>query len=503
MIGWLLRQESVRSIALVRIGIALLIAQDTLASWRYSVELYSSAGPAMPVFFDPVAQSPSPRAAVSDQVAAADAPPTWSHLLTAIPSPRVAIAAQTLLCVVSLALAVGWQTRLSLVLTLVLLAWLKPLDVSWTFAKYTVIWLHALACLLLGGGATDLSVDSLQNGTRQTAGPATTRRLLQLLVCQVYLGAAVTKLKSPWFAGGELLQFSLLDRGWGGTSLGQWLATSSLTMRALSLGTILFELLFPFLIWVPACRRPLLLVAVLFHLGVWGAMHVGTFSPTMLVLLLTFAEPDQVARICNSWRRFRTPPESRSHEEAVSGGPPAARPATRGRWNSGSLRGLSSLGTYALTAVTVVIVAGAIQWWCDWYGVFGNRSLARLTRIPPAVVDEVRAARKPAFEDYVHRVTVGNWRGERDVGGSGPSRRGTDRLYVLVQFVIPHPNLRLEGLLLASDGRLAARFEHTIDAGLSYAINGFELTTELPPGSSRVILQIEGHEVASRKVEIR
>jgi len=34
-------RESVRTLAVLRVGVALLICADTAASWRYSIELYS------------------------------------------------------------------------------------------------------------------------------------------------------------------------------------------------------------------------------------------------------------------------------------------------------------------------------------------------------------------------------------------------------------------------------------------------------------------------------
>ncbi|MFN5530410.1 MAG: hypothetical protein ACK5F7_07540, partial [Planctomycetaceae bacterium] len=47
------------------------------------------------------------------------------------------VAAQSLLLFAGLSLACGWQTGGSLLLCGGLLAWLRPLDLSWTFAKPT------------------------------------------------------------------------------------------------------------------------------------------------------------------------------------------------------------------------------------------------------------------------------------------------------------------------------------------------------------------------------
>ncbi|RPI76466.1 MAG: hypothetical protein EHM42_14745 [Planctomycetaceae bacterium] len=245
----------------------------------------------------------------------------------------------------------------------------------------------------------------------------------------------------------------------------------------------------------------MLTLAGLFHLGVWATMHVGDFSPTMLVLLLAFIEPHELARF---WQGSTIQSSDRS--EALPGAAPVADGAMRHEAahapEKPPSRALRSFGTYLLTAAGVVLAGTGLQWWFDWYGVFGNRRMQPLDEAPAVVAEVMQTRRKPAFEDYVHRIALGTWRGERDVLGDGQRVRIGERLHVLVQFVVPHPDLKLEGLLLASDGRLAARFEHKLDAGYSYAINGFELTAELPTGTSRVILQIDGYEIASRKIEI-
>ncbi|MCY2967001.1 MAG: HTTM domain-containing protein, partial [Planctomycetota bacterium] len=340
--------------------------------------------------------------------------------------------------------------------------------------------LHLLGILQLSGCGTCWGLDADKDATGPApANSAVARRLIQFLVCHIYFASAVTKLKSTWFVGGELLQFSLLDRGWGGTALGQLLATSSFALRGISLATVLFELLFPFLIWVPRCRSALLAGAVTFHLGIWVTMNVGLFSPTMLVLLLAFLEPDRMDQIASRWFREST-----------------VLPLSRWRtW-------CRNAGMYFAVGMMITLAGVAIQWECDWYGVFGRRSLRPLPHVPAEVVNSMRMGRKPALEDSVHRVAWGTWRGERDVLGDTRRIAIGGTLHVLVQFSVPHPAVRLEGVLIAPDGRLAARFEHQIDTSHSYAINGFELTREVPTGTARVILQLDGYEFAARSVEI-
>jgi hypothetical protein len=64
---------------------------------------------------------------------------------------------------------------------------------------------------------------------------------------------------------------------------------------------------------------------------------------------------------------------------------------------------------------------------------------------------------------------------------------------------MPHPAVELEGILIAPDGRECARFQHNFGAGFAYAVNGFELTPDLSPGTYRVIIQADGFVVAERR----
>ena len=47
-----------------------------------------------------------------------------------------------------------------------------------------------------------------------------------------------------------------------------------------------------------------------------------------------------------------------------------------------------------------------------------------------------------------------------------------------------------------------ARFSHRLEAAFSYAIDGFELTQELTAGPYRIILQVNGYEIAQRRFDL-
>ena len=457
--GGLRGEEGVETLAVIRMGVGLLMLWDVATTFRYTIELYSTAGPALPMF-------------------RSLGPYSWW-----IPPPAVAVLAQGGLAFVSVAIVAGWWTRPSLLLGALLLVGLRPLDLCWTFAKPTLIWLHLLVLLACSGCGGWASVDAaLSTGERGAVlGSIWPRRLMQALACFVYLGGAVTKLNSPWFAGGELLQYSLLDRGWGGTGLGQWLATSPRLMHTAALGTIGFELVFPFLVWTRGARPGMLAAAALFHAGIAATMHVGSFSATMGVLLLSFVEPSIWARWWN-------------HTPAAEG--------LRLRGASGLLgaRGVWTGWGWVGAAIASMGLGWGWQWQADWYGVFGRRTLAPLTRLSARDVGTVLPGRAPAAADAIHRIALGTRRAGRDVWGSTAALQPGETLWVLVQFSPLHNDLRLTGTLWTATGDQAADFEQKLPGGVTYSLHGFEITPEFAAGEGQVVLQLNGHDVALRRV---
>lgn len=483
MIGWVFAPEGPRRMALIRILLALAMLAEAVPRWRYAVELYSSWGPAIPIF---AGNLPEPTS-VAEQDAPARRPERLRGFHAPVPGPLLAVAIHTAMIFLLACVALGWQTRISLLLAAFCFVWIGLLDLPGTFAKHSVIALHALVLLSFSGCGNAWSIDSTCNASSPSACPLTPawpRRLLQLLICSIYLGAALTKIRTPAFLSGDLLTFSLLDDQWGGGRFGQWLSMSPTVMRACSMMTILFEAFFPVLVWIPRLRLKILAGAFALHAVMGLALHLGTFSLIMFAILLVFLQEGDLSR---AW----VPGCGGSQE-------PGLVTAFRGR----GLRGLSAW----LVAAVVIVAAGVgVQWAFDWYGAFGRRdaaAIAGLKPIDPRQYMEMQAARRPAWEDYVHRVSLGNRTNNGEVYGPSERFKVGQRAYVLVQFILPHPELELEGLLLTPDGDEVARFSHQVAPGYSHSINGFELTDELPSGSYRIILQLEHEEFVQRTFEL-
>ncbi len=520
-------EESPRRLALVRICLGIVLFYDAAAHWPYAVELYSTYGPPLPVFIrhEPLpAGNGSPMTTIpkfsgpdsSAMVTLGQAveprqeakPPARQTVTTfhpPIPGPTLAVLLATLQLFVLAAVTVGWHTRTSLWLTFTLTLYLGLLDGSTTFAKYSVLALHFLLLLTLSPCHRIWSLDSLRfpSTAEGMAGAAWTRRLMQLQVCHIYLGSALTKLQNPTFVSGDLLQFSLLDHDWGGRWLGMWLATQPHVVVLASLLVLLIELLFPFLVWVPALRIPMLFAAAMLHLGVWLTLNVGIFSPLMyscLIVFLTDKDLDWLAPFARRMTRglasdlrlvFR--PRTTSLSDITAAGPGGALTRSHSSWKR--------IISYVLTAAAVIGLGMAWQVLEDPYGAFGRREMPGLKLLSRADVDQMLTQRLPPYGHYLHHVRLGSRVSGHQAFGNTYQFRHGQRVYVVVQFN-QHPKLKLEGLLIDPNGNEVARYTHTVEPNFGYAIDGFELTTPLTPGSYTIILQADGFQVGLRNFEL-
>ncbi|MGE5193175.1 MAG: HTTM domain-containing protein [Deltaproteobacteria bacterium] len=490
--------ESPRLAALVRIVLGFVLLTDSLCHWRYAVELYSTFGPAIPTFVREIevhADGSNP----ADDSRPRPLPRVEPILLAPIPGPRVAIVAHTLFVFALASVTIGWHTRTSLATAFFLALWLAPLDVAATFGKHFVLALHILLLLGFSRCGAAWSLDARFNHPRRgeacLLSCACPRRLIQILVCFVYAGAAITKFKSSSFANGDLLMFSLLDDRWGGGRFGMWLTTLRHVPLLLSHATLLFEIAFPILVWLPRWRLLLVGLAFVVHAAMGWLLSLGMFSPVMFAALPALLEEGDLAQLRRLCERVGGVAAAAAQLRRMGF---QASPNSHGR----AWKPILLAACHLLAAGAFVAAGCAIQFSCDWYGVFGRRSLPPLQEVSAGDFAEMLAERPPAWEDYFHRVELGSRFGGNQVFGSSDRFRIGQCAFVLTQMPMPHPAVELEGLLIAPDGRECARFTHHFDPGFSYTVNGFELTPELPPGSYRVILRVEEFIVAERRFEL-
>jgi len=253
-------------LALYRAGFGALLCGECLTRLPYAKELYSSVG--------------FHRSGVG----------AWA------PPPSVAYAFVLVAAAGAAAISLGWRTRAASVVTLAAWTWLHAIDQINEKALHSVI-VVVLALLALSDAGAARSLDARRAGGDAPAVWATPLRLLQLQFAQVYFFAGVAKLFAAGWITGSVLQLSLSSR-WA-TDTGLWVASwiPDVAVRLLALLTILYELVGPWLLFVPWARPWVIAFGVSLHLGIQSTLSIGWLGSHFILALVTLY-PDPA-----TWRR--------------------------------------------------------------------------------------------------------------------------------------------------------------------------------------------------------
>jgi hypothetical protein len=143
-------------------------------------------------------------------------------------------------------------------------------------------------CMPLGH---TLGVDAWRRGglVRLTERPLWALRLLQLEVCLVFAGSALSKLQSAdWLDGTAMYYVSRLDDLFGRFPTPAFLWESLWWLKVVGWGVITLEAAVPVFVWFRETRWLALTAAVLLHLGVDYSMNLFLFHWIMLVAWSSF-----------------------------------------------------------------------------------------------------------------------------------------------------------------------------------------------------------------------
>lgn len=136
-------------------------------------------------------------------------------------------------------------------------------------------------------------------------------RLLQIHVCIIYFVSAISKLQgAAWWNGtavwGTLANFEFAPMALeiGGVQvyneflrfLGQYKLRLELFLTGACMFTLVFEMVYAFLIWRPSMRWPILWGAIILHGFIGLLMGLKTFALMMLVMNLAFVKREEIDR---------------------------------------------------------------------------------------------------------------------------------------------------------------------------------------------------------------
>jgi Vitamin K-dependent gamma-carboxylase len=214
-------------------------------------------------------------------------------------SDRALLIGWAVLLLCSVALAIGWHSRLAALGAFVLIISFEHRN-PWVFNSGDLaIRIEALLLALSPCGAA-LSLDQRRgNGTFWSAQqrPRWPVRLLQLQLSLIYLASVLSKLSGGSWPQGTAVSYALRLQDMVLLPVPHWFASSALLMNAVTWGILTVEFSIAILVWNNRLRPWVLAAGVVMHTLIMITITVGFFTLAMFVLYLAFVPPETVERL--------------------------------------------------------------------------------------------------------------------------------------------------------------------------------------------------------------
>lgn len=280
----------VRSLALVRIFLSIIILQD-IARRAFDIFVFYGDGGVLPAAFTQLFWT-------GDWA--------WSlHLLDG-GSPQLLTALFIVEVFVALALLVGFYTRTATILMWVLIVSLHNANPLILQGEDVLLRVTLFVSMFLPLGAA-FSVDSMRArkpAQKTVLSGWSVAYLLQLAF--MYFFVSLYKQSEAWESGSAIYYALSIDQY--ATHLGRWLlvALPSEVFSFVTIGILVFQAMALFLLFSPyrtaLIRTVTMVLLMLMHLGFAVSMHLGMFSAVAIAALCAFI-PSQVWDGASAWMR--------------------------------------------------------------------------------------------------------------------------------------------------------------------------------------------------------
>lgn len=227
-------------------------------------------------------------------------------------SPIAPTVIYAVLVVAAVSLTVGFHTRLSGLVALVMLLAFSRRN-PWVVNSGDLLLRHLAFYAALAPGGVALSVDAWRKHGTPWVFPqraAWARRLMQVQLSVIYLSTVVAKAQGSSWHDGTAVGYAVRIEDLVRFATPDFIIDNILLVNLMTYGTLAAELALAVLIWNKRLRYWVLGVGVLLHLSIDLTLTVGFFSYGMIALYPAFIEPDQTERFLHQVRaRFaRRPP---------------------------------------------------------------------------------------------------------------------------------------------------------------------------------------------------
>ena len=391
----------------------------------------------------------------------------------------------------------GFRTRMSFLIATPLYIYFNMLDAVGTMTKYSVIASHVLLILAVSNCGAVWSIDAIlrkwREGDAATAipprFPVWPARLLQLLFCFIYFGAAITKIQTPEFFSGEQMRYWMFSNWNYPNPLGETLATWTSVLLISGYITVVWEITFPFLAWRPIGRYFALGIGAIFHFLTIFQLGLLIFPFICTACYLAFLMEKDIVAI----RQFL---RARKFPTSVIGVPRfavarliQARPAA-----------IPLPALWLSLAMIVLVLSAEADYRLDDYGIRRNHGPLPLKKMDATVARTLINSQRPLREkDKFFSFDIGSMM----MAGQLANRK-TEFSYgdvVIAQCNInpPHEDLWVECVIEDDQNRIIDVAGQFVTRDQLYSSFPYQTGNKLVPGNYWVVLKSSGQEISRRQ----
>jgi hypothetical protein len=127
-------------------------------------------------------------------------------------------------------------------------------------------------------------------------------RFAQIQLCIIYAFSGWEKLKGAAWWNGEAL-WSVIANPQMARFDFSWMSHLPLVLVGVAYLTLIWEIYFPVLVWLPRWRIPTLFIGVMFHLSIVGMMKLAFFGFLMISTYVLFLTDREVEAVWSAFKR--------------------------------------------------------------------------------------------------------------------------------------------------------------------------------------------------------
>ncbi len=389
----------------------------------------------------------------------------------------------------------GFRTRMALMIGTPLYIYFNLLDCVSTMTKYSVIASHILLILTVSNCGAVWSVDAIlrrwkdgESASIPPKFPVWPARLVQLLFCFVYFGAAITKIQTAAFFSGEQMRYWMFSNWNYPNPVGELMAMWTPLLLASGYITVVWEITFPFLAWRPLGRFVALGIGILFHFMTFVTLGLYVFPMLCTTSYTSFLMEKDIVAIRNAIRRWRIPAMSIGAPRFAIARLIHARPAA-----------IPLSMVWAAMALFAAVAANEIDRFADPYGMHANNGPMPLKPIPrDAALAMINSTAPLREKDKFFSFDIGSM----FLGGQLANRSSEfefgDVIVAQCNINPPHEDMWLECVIEDDANRVIDASGQFVTRDKLYANFSYATGNKLIPGKYWMVLKSSGKEVSRR-----